>query len=121
MKVIIAGSRDGVFQRDVDEAMALCGFQVTEVVSGTARGVDRLGEHWARTHHIPIKPFPADWSKGRAAGPIRNEQMARYADALVAVWDGQTPGTRSMIQAAQRRGLKVFVYSVRPAIVAGTV
>ena len=86
-------------------------WDVTEVVSGTARGVDSLGEQWAKTQNIPIKRFPADWNThGRAAGHIRNAEMANYAEALVALWDGQSRGTKNMIASAQKKGLKVFVF-----------
>ena len=63
--------------------------QVTEIVSGGAKGVDRLGEWYARQRGLPCKAFPAQWAKyGKSAGPIRNAEMAEYADYGVAVWDG---------------------------------
>lgn len=62
------------------------------------RGADALGEHWATAHGIPVERFPADWDKhGRAAGPIRNEAMAREGDALVVFWDGESRGSYSML------------------------
>lgn len=110
MKVIIAGSREITDASVVADAIAASGFEVTEVVSGTARGVDRLGEAWARARKIPIKPFPADWNQlGKAAGVLRNAEMAKYADALVAIWDGESPGTKNMIDEATSRGLRVHV------------
>lgn len=113
MKTIIAGSRSITSQMLVDEAVSESGFTITEVVSGGAKGVDRHGELWAIGEYVPFKVFKADWKKHRkAAGPIRNEQMAEYADALIAVWDGQSPGTKHMIETARKRGLKVFVKTV---------
>ena len=58
-----------------------------------------------------------DWKlKGRSAGPRRNQKMANYADALVAILDTNaengSPGTRSMIRAASARGIYVFVHRV---------
>lgn len=97
---------------DVRRAMAAIDWEVTEVVSGGARGADTLGEKWASDRKIPIKRFPADWSIGKHAGHVRNAEMAEYGDALVALWNGISPGTRSMIKMAQLRGLKVFVYRV---------
>jgi glycerophosphoryl diester phosphodiesterase len=74
--------------------------------------VDTLGEQWAKGKMIPIKRFPADWrTYGKQAGPRRNEDMARYADQLIAVWDGVSPGTRNMIWRARRYGLTVFVFT----------
>lgn len=113
MKVIIAGSREGVTQEDVDVAVIMSGWdnQITEVVSGRARGADRFGEIWAGRRGIPIKQFPANWNKhGKAAGAIRNQQMAEYGDALVAIWDGKSRGTKIMIDMAEKRGIKVYVY-----------
>ncbi len=79
-------------------------------MSGCAKGVDELGERHARETGRPIAKFPADWKKyGRAAGPIRNNEMARYADALIAVWDGKSRGTEHMIESAESKNLKVYV------------
>lgn len=116
MKVIIAGSRDITDYRLVAKAMQEFPEEVTEVVSGGANGVDKLGEEWAVNHGIPIKRFVADWrAHGKAAGPIRNREMANYVSdmgALVALWDGKSAGTRNMIQEATRRGLLVCVHIV---------
>lgn len=69
-----------------------------------------MGELWAKKHGIPVAPFPADWNKfGKRAGAIRNADMAMYADALVAVWDGKSRGTRDMIKKAEALGLKFYV------------
>lgn len=111
MKTIVAGSRDITSPAIVRLAIESSGFEVSEIVSGAARGVDSLGEEWGRANKIDVVTFPADWKKhGKAAGPMRNCQMADYADALVAVWDGKSPGTRHMIQEAGRLGLDVFVW-----------
>lgn len=110
MKVIIAGGRDltdyEVCLRGVENA----GFDITEVVSGHARGADALGEQFAQETGLTLKVFPADWEKhGRAAGPIRNNAMASYADALIALWDGTSRGTNHMITQAQKLGLPVHI------------
>jgi hypothetical protein len=113
VKVIIAGSRNiiaypGLIQRAVEQS----NFKVHEVVSGTARGIDRLGECWAVQYDKPIRRFPADWDNlGKSAGFRRNEQMADYADALIAVWDGQSNGTKHMISQMTLRGKPVFVFT----------
>lgn len=109
MKVIIAGSRDIVDMIHVERAVYGATWAIAEVVCGEARGVDRLGKVWARRQGIPVASFPADWDAyGNKAGTIRNNEMARYADALIAVWDGVSPGTRNMIDVA--RLLKLFVH-----------
>ena len=111
MKVIVAGSREGFVARNVFEAIEESKFIITEVVSGTARGVDKDGEYYAKCNKIPVKQFPADWDQfGKAAGHIRNKQMADYADALVAVWDGKSPGTKNMITTMQSLNKPVYIY-----------
>lgn len=110
MKTIIAGSRTITDYEIVKKAIRDSGFEISEVVSGTASGVDRLGERYARENGLPIRQFPAEWNEyGKAAGPIRNVQMAEYADALIAIWDGCSSGTRHMIKAAEKNDLKIFV------------
>lgn len=112
MKTIIAGSRTVTDYELVSAAVAGSGFVITEVVSGMARGVDTLGEDWARIHKIPVKKFPALWQEfGKSAGFIRNAEMGDYAEALIAVTTG-SPGTRNMIDYATKKGLKVFVVRV---------
>jgi hypothetical protein len=117
MRVIIAGSRnvDGAFALlAINEAIDNSGFVVSEVVSGGCRGVDQVGESWARIRHIPVRVFPAEWGKhGNAAGPKRNELMSHNADALVAIWDGESRGTADMIQRARAHGLKVHIEMVK--------
>lgn len=110
MKVIIAGSRGFTNPNIVVAAVVKSKFKITEVVSGGARGIDRFGEKYARDNGIPIKQFLPDWSKGRGAGFARNIEMAEYADALIAIWDGESRGTAQMIREAEKRGLKVYVF-----------
>ena len=113
MKTIIAGSRTIEDYATVEAAIAASGFTITQVVSGCARGVDRLGEQWGYAHNALIARFPADWKRyEKRAGIIRNKEMAAYADALVAVWDGQSTGTAHMIRMARARGLQVYVYTI---------
>ena len=111
MKVIIAGSRDIVDKWTIVEAVGATDWIIDEVVSGGARGVDRLGEEWAVIHHIPVKQFVADWDKhGKAAGIIHNNDMACYADALIAIWDGKSKGTLYMINSMVNLKKPVYVY-----------
>ncbi len=114
MKVIVAGGRDFTNYALVEEAIKISGFEISQIVSGKAKGVDTLGEVWALANNVPVEAFPADWSQhGRAAGPIRNKQMAEYADALIAIWDGESKGTANMIQQARNKQLNVFIYLVK--------
>ena len=110
-RLIIAGTRTfsdyNLLQTTVDFLLRRKG--EVEIVSGGARGADRLGELYARRHNIPLKVFPADWSTGRSAGIKRNAEMAAYADALVAFWDGESRGTRNMIEEANKRNLQIRI------------
>ena len=114
MKVIIAGSRSITEYTAIKYAVDKSAFKITEVVSGCARGVDKLGERWAKEFAVPIKPFPAKWTENgyfdNSAGFKRNEEMAKYADALIAIWDGNSKGTANMMHWANRYNLKVFTY-----------
>ena len=119
MKVIVAGGRD--FNNYKLLKCTLDNFQqeygkITEVISGTALGSDKLGEQYANENHIHIKRFVPDWKGlGKKAGHVRNRQMGDYAKEhngiLVAFWDKQSKGTKGMIEYATKIGLKsVVVY-----------
>ncbi|CAK0743163.1 DUF2493 domain-containing protein [Azospirillaceae bacterium] len=110
MKLIIAGGRDYIFnEHDVKKLNAIPG--ITEVVSGGATGADACGEKWAAYRKLPVKRFPAEWDKhGRAAGPLRNKQMAEYADAVALFPGGR--GTQNMHMNALRFKLRVFDFRI---------
>lgn len=114
MRTIIAGSRGITDPVEVERAVANCGWTPTTIISGGARGVDRLGEHYAELNGLKLEIYEADWNKyGRyKAGHIRNIEMAKVADALIAVWDGISGGTGHMIDTARRFNLKVYVHLV---------
>lgn len=110
MKTIIAGSRKITDYDRVLGIVADSGFLITTVVCGCAIGVDTVGEDIAIDFGIPVEYYHADWyTYGKAAGHLRNEEMARNAEALIAIWDGRSPGTKHMISTAKQLGLKVYV------------
>ena len=110
MNVIIAGSRDFHDYNMLLYAVDKSGFEITEVTSGGAGGVDALGERYAKENNLKLNRFPADWKQhGRAAGPIRNREMAKSADALIALWDGKSKGTKNMIDEANKQKLRLYV------------
>lgn len=117
MKLVIAGSRSVTNKPLVfyEASRVHDIYPVTEVVSGCARGVDTLGEQWADVFGVAVKRFPvtkSDWERiGPSAGHRRNKEMADYADAVLAVWDGKSSGTKSMIKYALDRNLLLFVYT----------
>lgn len=113
MRTIIAGSRGCTNAEHAEDAIEASGFVPTVVLSGTANGADKLGELWAKAQGIPVERYPADWDRfGKSAGYKRNEQMAANADALIALWDGESRGTKHMIDIATRAGLKVYVHRI---------
>jgi len=116
MKLIIAGSRGVTKYQTVRLAFRRFRYRraVTTIVSGKAPGVDTLGEEVADEYGLEIMAKPADWlTYGKRAGYIRNGEMAEVADALLAIWDGKSPGTKQMIKLALAKGLYVEVYSDR--------
>jgi len=123
MKLVIAGSRPVEGQpypgiKCINAAVERSGFkdQTTEVVSGVAKGVDRIGIDWARANGKKVTQFKANWRGkpgkdfDRMAGMERNLRMARYADAAVLIWDGVSSGTKNMHERMERLGkpCKVF-------------
>ena len=114
-KLIIAGSRDfDDYELLKNSAIDfLDDHDEVEIVSGTARGADQLGERLAEDFGFSVKQFPAKWRPygvfDKAAGYKRNIDMAEYAHALIAFWDGKSKGTKHMIYEAKKRGLQVRV------------
>ena len=112
MKLIIAGTRTFDNYKLLKESVLknINISDIEEIVSGTAKGADSLGELFAFENDIPVKRFPANWEKyGKSAGYRRNVEMAEYGDTLIAFWDGVSKGTLHMINIAKNKNLKVFV------------
>ena len=114
-RVIIAGSRDFADYEHLSQTMdrLLSNVMKTEdivIICGKARGADTLGDRYAKEHGLEVQYFPAEWKKhGKSAGYIRNTEMAKNADALVAFWDKKSRGTKHMIETAKTYGLKIRV------------
>jgi len=140
VRIIIAGSREfnnytslntfmNKFIKELIEkfkdAPVEIGMENIEIVSGGARGADRLGEEWARKHKLPYRVFVPNWKEyGKGAGHVRNAEMAKYASGksdgkeafgiCVVFWDGKSRGSQSMISYAERNGLMTVVKKIRP-------
>lgn len=129
MRVIIAGSRHFTSYEIVEKAIKDSGFKITTILCGDCRGVDRIGKHWGYDNKIPVQDYPAKWGDlnapnalikknkyGKAynarAGFDRNLQMAQNADALIAVWDGVSTGTKNMIDLAEKHNLNISIHLV---------
>lgn len=121
MKLIVAGSRSitslGIVLSSIRKVMETT--NVTEIVSGTARGVDKLGEQAAEILKLPVKRFYPQWTNPNGttnirAGFERNARMGAYADCLLAVWDGKSTGTKHMMNYMKSLGKPVIVEQSTP-------
>lgn len=121
-RIIIAGSREfddyGMLKEKVDEFLLQIGVNhndIVTIVSGMAKGADTLGERYAAEKGYPLTRFLARWAiYGKRAGIIRNEEMAKYADHLIAFWDGKSKGTKNMIDLAREyklQNIKVYDFT----------
>ena len=114
-KIIIAGGRDfndyTLLAKVCNEAIPrMAGDNTPVIISGGAAGADSLGEQYAQENGIAIERHPADWKKhGKAAGPIRNAEMAACADFLIAFWDGKSRGTQNMMMNAVKKDIPCIV------------
>ncbi len=106
MKAIISGGRDYRLTCDNYEFLDWLLPDITEVVHGGCRGADSDAGWWAELRAIPCTIFPAEWEKGKKAGPERNRKMAEYADAVILFPGGR--GTQSMADEASGAGLKIW-------------
>lgn len=128
MRVIIAGSQ--MFEQYLllklkcNEILKNVDTEIT-IISGDAKGADKLGVKYAKEKGFKFKLYPAKWDDLNAIGAIiktgqhgnynakagidRNLLMANNADALIAFWNGKSPGTKNMIDMATKKGLKVRV------------
>jgi hypothetical protein len=96
----------------IQKIVSRLGWNITEVVNGGAKGIDLSGKVWAEHYEIPVKTILPDWSKGKSGGPIRNYKMVKYADGVIAVWDGKSKGTANTIELAKQ--LRRTLHVVRP-------
>lgn len=119
MKWVITGSRHindfNVISKILDSTLTKYGTP-EEFIHGNCWGVDKIGGWWASQKRIPVKKFPADWlNYGKAAGPIRNKEMAEYCsknDLCIAIWDGSSKGTKNMINLCENKGIKVEIHKI---------
>ena len=121
LRIIIAGSRNfndyELLKREVLNIVENDNRpkNLVKVISGGARGADTLGECFAKEFGLEVKRFIPDWDGlGKKAGYVRNADMAKYSvqngdGMLIAFWDGESKGTKHMIDLAKRYGLEVHM------------
>ncbi len=108
MTIIIAGGRDYNNYAELKERcdILLENCMVAEIITGGATGADALGKRYANEYGYLHREIKADWHKhGKAAGPIRNQAMAKIGNYLICYWDGESKGTASMIAEARKAGI----------------
>lgn len=117
LKVIIAGSRDFndyiKLKNILDKFNLLIknkGYEITQIISGTCKGADLLGERYAKENNIDIVRFPAKWNTyGKKAGYLRNLEMGEYGDILIAFPINNSKGTYNMIDIMKKLNKKYFI------------
>jgi hypothetical protein len=120
-KLIIAGSRTlkdyKLVEKIINDALVNLDKDTIEIISGGAKGVDTLARQYAMKNKLPCKVFEPNWDEyGKSAGYMRNSEMANYGNALIAIWDGKSKGTKHMITEARRNGLKIKVFKFKTKI-----
>ena len=108
MKIAIIGSRN----LQVTDLERYLPEGTTEIVSGGARGIDTCAREYALAHNLKLTEFLPDYSRyGRRAPLVRNDEIIAYADGVVAFWDGQSRGTKYVIDHCKKQNKKVTVYT----------
>ena len=112
MKLIIAGSRDLTISVEELDVLIKNHFDnITEVVSGCAKGIDSVGINWAIKNNISVKKFVPNWKIGRAAGIIRNKDMGEYADCAIVIYNGSS-GSQHIIDFMHKLGKMCIVVKI---------
>ena len=111
MRIVISGSRHFTNEQWIEGV--LCGYLAVGdlVITGGCRGVDKIAHDFAGRVFCNTEVMEADWDKhGRSAGPIRNAEMVKDADMLIAFWDGKSRGTKSAIDEARKHNVETHIY-----------
>ena len=113
MRVAIIGGRDFNDYGLLEDTLESFKDEMSLVVSGAACGADLLGERWAINNGIKTLIFPADWTTyGKRAGFIRNEDIIKNCDIVIAFWDGKSKGTAHSLSLADKyyKPTKIIYY-----------
>ncbi|WQJ53354.1 MAG: GTP-binding domain protein [Wendovervirus sonii] len=115
MKVAIVGSRSfNDYDNLKDFIKMICiqnNIEIDTIVSGGARGADKLGEQYAKENGYDLTVFPAEWDKyGKRAGFIRNEYIIDACDVCIAFWDGKSHGTKHDIELCKIKDKPCYIY-----------
>ncbi len=106
----MAGSRGFQNYKLLEAELDKINDQIGEIICGEAKGADTFGRIYGESHNIPVSSFPADWQRyGKAAGYMRNKDMAEYAHKAIVFWDGESPGSKDMINKMKELEKEVMV------------
>lgn len=117
-RIVVAGCRDYNNYEEAEEYIDICISEIRKkysliFVSGGCSGADLLGEKYAEKNGFKTERYLADGKRySRAAGPLRNEEMAKAADYIICFWDGQSRGTKSMINLAKKHNKPLRVKKI---------
>ena len=119
MKLAIVGSRT-LNQKQVlqviEQVIQKSKSTITTVVTGGANGVDSIAEYYARANKLNVEVYYPLYKKyGKRAPLIRNNEIVKNCDAVLAIWDGESKGTAYTINKAKRENKKVMVVSLKAA------
>ena len=111
MNIAVIGSRGFQNEALLHRVLSNAFSEDDVLVSGGARGADRLAENWARRHGTKCRIFKADWNRyGRSAGYRRNYTLIAQAEKVIAFWDGQSRGTAHSLELARKKGIAVAIH-----------
>lgn len=107
--VAVIGSRS-VDARYYERMCMAMPYGVTEIVSGGAKGADELGKEYARSYGLKYTEFAPDYARYQRRAPlVRNVEIVKYADYVIALWDGKSKGTAHAIDACEEVGTEVRI------------
>ncbi len=102
-KIAVGGSRSINSYQLVKEILDNLLMPEDIILSGNAPGADRLGERYAQENGLEYKIIPSEWDKhGLKATMMRNEVLLKAADCIIVFWDGESEGSKHMLEIAKR-------------------
>ena len=79
------------------------------ILSGGAKGADNLAEKFAHQNNKKIVILKPQWHKfGKSAGLIRNIEIVKQSDLIIAFWNGQSKGTKHSIDTAKKMKKRII-------------
>lgn len=115
MKLSIIGSRTfndyEIAKQVIFDILYINNYEITEIISGGAKGADTLGKRYAMMHGIPFVEYKPDWSIGKHAGLLRNTLIIENSDIVIAFWDGKSKGTVDSMKKAKKLNKILYVFN----------